>query len=136
VNQVLEEKLFLEEIKKNYFIDVLLEELNIKNFGLFRDLENEIVELDTMITPELKLEGEMREIIRALQEGRKKAGFNVEDRIVLGYSVKEGVFEVHQDEIAHEVLATEVQNGELADAEYTNTVEIEGTSFTFWLKRS
>lgn len=93
------------------------------------------VAIDCNITPELKLEGEMREIIRAIQEGRKKADFNVEDRIVLGYAGKEDVFAVHQDEIAREVLATEVSQGELADAEYTNAVDIEGTSFTFWLKR-
>ncbi len=109
------------------------DELNVHGAGLGMVEE---IDFDWDITPELKLEGEMREVVRAIQEGRKKAGFNVEDRIVLGYSGKEDVFAVHQDEIAREVLATEVNKGELSGAEYTNTVDIDGSVYTFWLKRA
>ena len=49
---------------------------------------------------------------------REKAGFNVEDRITLGYAGKEKVFEKFGDEIAKKVLATSVTAGDLADAEY------------------
>ena len=87
------------------------------------------------ITPELKLEGEAREVIRAIQEGRKKAGFNVEDRIVLGYTGKEIVFETFQDMIAKEVLATEVTKDPLENAEYSETVKLDGDEFIFSLKR-
>ncbi len=87
------------------------------------------------ITPELKLEGEAREVIRAIQEGRKKAGFNVEDRIVLGYTGKEIVFETFQDMIAKEVLATEVTKGSLENAEYSETAKLDGEEFIFSLKR-
>ena len=86
------------------------------------------------ITPELKLEGEAREVIRAIQEGRKKAGFNVEDRITLGYSGKEKVFEQFGDMIAKEVLATEVQKGELDGTEYKESAELDGETFLFSLK--
>ncbi len=112
---------------------IILKELNVKRVALGDYSE---IDLDWDITPDLKLEGEMREIIRALQEGRKKAGFNVEDRIVLGYSGKEEVLAAHQDEIAREILAMGVQQGEIVDADYTNTVNIEGVRFTFWLKKS
>ncbi|MDQ5976323.1 MAG: isoleucyl-tRNA synthetase, partial [Patescibacteria group bacterium] len=77
----------------------------------------------------------MNEINRAIQEGRKKAGFNVEDRVALGYQGKESVFEKFQDEIARKVLATSIVAGELSDAEYSETVSIENESFTFQLKR-
>ena len=113
--------------------NILSDELNVHGAGLGMVEE---IDFDWDITPELKLEGEMREVVRAIQEGRKKAGFNVEDRIVLGYSGKEDVFAVHQDEIAREVLATEVNKGELSGAEYTNTVDIDGSVYTFWLKRA
>lgn len=113
---------------------ILRDELNVKEVLIDTNQKESIV-VDTNLTPELILEGQAREIIRAIQEGRKKAGFNVEDRIVLGYSGKEDVFAAHQDEIAREVLATEVQIGELTGAEYSNTVDIEDISFTFWLKR-
>ena len=49
---------------------------------LFRDHEDEVV-LDTEITPELKEEGQMRELLRAIQELRKETGLNVEDRAQL-----------------------------------------------------
>jgi isoleucyl-tRNA synthetase len=96
------------------------------------------IALNPEITPELKLEGEAREIIRAIQEGRKKAGFNVEDRISLGYTGKDAVFaDAELNElIAHEVLATSVTSGALADADYSETVDIEEESFTLSLKRN
>ncbi len=42
-----------------------------------------MVVLDTAITEELRLEGWAREIVRAVQDLRKKAGYQVEDRIAL-----------------------------------------------------
>jgi isoleucyl-tRNA synthetase len=42
--------------------------------------------LDTSITPELKLEGYARELIRSIQEARKQAGYDVSDRISLSIS--------------------------------------------------
>ncbi len=115
-------------------LDIIKEEVNVKNIVVNKEQESNVV-LDTNITPELRLEGEAREIIRAIQEGRKKAGFNVEDRIALGYSGKEKVFELFGDMIAHEVLATEVVSSEVAEAEYTEETMIEGENFHFSLKR-
>ncbi|PJC00251.1 MAG: isoleucine--tRNA ligase, partial [Candidatus Moranbacteria bacterium CG_4_9_14_0_8_um_filter_41_43] len=120
------------------FFEIICEELNVKEvIATVEDslkMDGNII-LDTNITPELKLEGEAREIIRALQEGRKKALFNVEDRIDLGYTGKENVFEKFSDMIAKEVLAQKTENGTISDAEYTETVSIEGEIFTFSLKR-
>ena len=117
------------------YLEILKDELNVKEV-LINNEQEENITVDNELTPELIIEGQAREIIRAIQEGRKKAGFNVEDRIVLGYSGKEDVFAVHQDEIAREVLATEVNKGELSGAEYTNIVDIDGSVYTFWLKRA
>ncbi len=116
-------------------VDIFLRELNVKTVVFDSSVEVGVAIIDTEITPELKLEGEAREIIRAIQEGRKKAGFNVEDRITLGYVGKEHVFDVFQDMITKEVLATTVVKRTLSDAEYEETVEIEGGKFAFTLKR-
>ena len=43
------------------------------------------VALDTEITPELRLEGVARDVIRSVQQLRKDAGLDVTDRIVLRY---------------------------------------------------
>ena len=114
--------------------EILSEELNIRGVIVDTTLDAVLV-LNTEITPELRLEGEAREIIRAIQVGRKKAGFNVEDRIILRYQGKEEVFEKFENEISKEVLATAVNTGDLVDAEYTETVTFEGVPFTFFLKK-
>ncbi len=127
--------LFDEAINKTEWSWIIYEELNVKEVGLSNSEE---VDFDWEITPELKLEGEAREIIRAIQEGRKKAGFNVEDRISLGSIGKDAVFANTElkNLIANEVLATVVEPGALTDTEYSETVDIEGGSFTFSLKRN
>ena len=138
------EELFNSLVNPDDYYAILEEELNVKKIGINilqkpgNSDAGENVILDTTVTPELKLEGEAREIIRAIQEGRKKAGFNVEDRIILGYTGKDAVFANAElsELIAHETLATAVESGMLADAEYSGTVDIEGEPLTFFLKRS
>lgn len=60
---------------------IVKDELNVKDvtFGAAE------VKLDTTITEELKLEGLAREVVRAIQDRRKKLGLNVEDRIDTRY---------------------------------------------------
>jgi isoleucyl-tRNA synthetase len=77
--------------------------------------------LDTVVTPDLAAEGLARDLIRAVQQARKDAGFNVEDRIVLSIAGGDGVraaAEAHADLIATETLATS----------YAVTEAVEGTS--------
>ncbi len=134
--------LFDRSENRNYLIYVACEELNVKVLGVDGEIGDEDIVLDTKISPELALEGEAREIIRAIQEGRKKAGFEVNDRITLGIVGKEKVFDGDikeglsgfGDEIAHETLATEIIRGDIADADYRDTTDIEGEPFTFLLK--
>lgn len=111
---------------------ILCEELNVRGAELG---SSEKIELDINLTEELKLEGDAREIIRAIQEGRKKAGFEVADRISLGYQGLEEAFGMFGEMISKEVLATEVKNGKLDDAEYEGTLDLDGATFTFQLKR-
>jgi isoleucyl-tRNA synthetase len=69
------------------------------------------VALNLELDDELVREGLAREIVRAVQNARKEAGLNVEDRIALALDGDDDLLEAaraHQDYIAGEVLATQV----------------------------
>ncbi len=63
-------------------IDVLKNELNVKNVIVNKKLADDAA-IDLVITPELKEEGEARELIRLTQDARKKAGLKPLDMISL-----------------------------------------------------
>src|SRR5690606_39378139 len=66
--------------------------------------------LSTAVTPELRLEGLARDVIRLVQNARKEAGLEVSDRIALELRAEGDLHEAlrrHGDGVASEVLATE-----------------------------
>lgn len=64
-------------IKEEYHA-LITEELNVKKIE-----QGDETMLDTTITPELKLEGEYRELIRTVQDLRKEKGCTPQDMIIL-----------------------------------------------------
>ena len=85
------------------------------------------VVLDTNLTEELLEEGFVREIISKVQTMRKEADFEVTDKIKVYYNgtaKAEAVFAKFAEQIAGEVLATEVVNG--TPAGYTKEWNING----------
>ena len=63
-------------------LKLIKDELNVKEV-IFDDKIQTEVELDTEISPELQEEGDLRDLIRGLQDLRKKSGLNPSDKIVL-----------------------------------------------------
>ena len=96
---------------------------------------NESVALEVKIDKDLALEGEMREIVRFIQEGRKKAGFNIEDRIELGYKGREEVFNRFGYEISKEVLADKIYNKKLTKSEYSFEKKVNKEKIQISLRR-
>jgi isoleucyl-tRNA synthetase len=120
--------------------NITLEEVNIKILKLKKGSELKVA-LDTKITPELKVEGLARDFIRFVQDGRKKANFNVEDRIITSWNVGDvknveimKALESQGDYIAKETLSTDFKMGEPA-GEYTETVSLDGKEVTFSISR-
>lgn len=64
------------------YIELIKDELNVKAVEQNENLEGE-VKIDTEITLELKQEGDYRELVRALQDMRKKLGLTPSDIISL-----------------------------------------------------
>jgi len=71
-----------KEIKED-IANLIKEEINVKEIVIDKSIND--IELDLEITPELKEEGLVREIVRHIQQMRKDKGFVPKDRIVVLY---------------------------------------------------
>jgi isoleucyl-tRNA synthetase len=72
------------------------------------------IALDLSLDDELRAEGLARELVRAVNDLRKRHGLALDDRIVLGIRAEGAVAEAlaaHRDWVAGEVLATTIDNG-------------------------
>lgn len=119
---------------KEQLADIIAEELNVKEVEW---TESDGVVLDATLTTDLKDEGAARDIIRAVQSARKKAGFNVEDRIELSFMTDSAplkrAFTTYKDLIFAETLTL----AELkASAEYEEQVSLGGMTAELKLKRA
>lgn len=119
---------------RDKLINIVREEVNVKEIKLIKG-ENFNIELNTEISEELKLEGQAREIIRHIQEMRKKAGYEVDNRIKVGYTGALKVFDKFGEVIAREVLADELITGEIENADLEKGFEIENEEIKISIKR-
>lgn len=135
--------------------DIMAEELNVKEVIFLRPSKitgetpfTEVIKrpagflpgklsLNTTLTDELKREGLMREVVRNIQNARKQAGLNVEDRITLElttYSeeLTKAITE-HKDTIMAETLATTL---DAADDAFEVVVKVEDDELTIKLAKA
>jgi isoleucyl-tRNA synthetase len=116
---------------------IIAEELNVKAVIVVEKIPENTINLDTKITTELKEEGIARELIRVIQNARKNAGFNVDDRIKSKVTSENSEI-LQAVEKFRELINTETLTvGVLEDeAEHSETVKIEGEEITVALKRA
>ncbi len=112
------------------FDEILTEELNVKEVKIGE------LALDLNVTPELKREGLMREVVRFVQNARKDAGLNVDDRINLSLTTESSeltkAIEEHLAEIKAETLAEAF--GDVSSGHLT-TVKVEGAQLVISLTK-
>ncbi len=121
------------------YVAILQEELNVKGvFANTAKVKQVEVTLNTELTPELKREGIMRELVRTVQAARKAAGLNVDDRIVLvieaeDEEVQQAVTE-HSSTIRSETLATSLNEGRVDS--YAAEATVDDYAVTIRLARA
>ena len=114
-----------------FLIDIAKDELNVKSVEIVTDSESESVQpsvvYDLTITPELKREGLMREIVRHVQSVRKQAGLQIDDRIVLSISSDDSeisqAIDAFADVIKSETLAVELNSVVKESEKYDSKIE-------------
>ena len=130
--------------------DMIKEELNVKEIKPIEGkIENPVengyhtiltadwdvtARLNKIITPELKREGLMREVIRHVQSARKKADLQVDDRITLQLTTHDEQLRQAIDEYAEVIAAETLATFGQSDA-YSTTVAIEGAELQITLQR-
>lgn len=125
-----------------FLIDIAKDELNVKSVEIVTDSESESAQpsvvYDLTITPELKREGLMREIVRHVQSARKQAGLQIDDRIVLSISSDDSeisqAVDTFADVIKSETLAVELNSA--ADESEKYDAKIEGKLVEISLKKA
>ena len=125
-----------------FLIDIAKDELNVKSVEIVTDSESESAQpsvvYDLTITPELKREGLMREIIRHVQSARKQAGLQIDDRILLSISSDDSeisqAIDAFADVIKSETLAVELNSA--ADESEKYDAKIEGKLVEISLKKA
>jgi isoleucyl-tRNA synthetase len=98
------------------------------------------VALDTRITEALALEGMAREVVRHVQQARKEACLEMEDRIVLDLRTESAqlakAIDAHRASIASECLVQEWAGKPLADGAYNVEVKVEGQALVIQLAKT
>ena len=125
-----------------FLIDIAKDELNVKSVEIVTDSESESAQpsvvYDLTITPELKREGLMREIVRHVQSARKQAGLQIDDRIVLSISSDDSeisqAIDAFADVIKSETLAVELNS--VVDESEKYDAKIEGKLVEISLKKA
>lgn len=120
-----------EKLWDDWMLAIVEEEVNVKKADKTGDNDvNEKLTLDLTITPELKREGLMREVVRNIQQARKQAGLEVDDRIDLTLKSSDEelatLFQKHidlTDIIQQETLALSLNKSTQND--FNTTVKIE-----------
>jgi len=92
------------------YLTLIKEELNVKKVEwIVEGVSDPIVDLDLEITPELKEEGEARDLVRGIQEKRKEAGCLLSEKIEVILPFWPEKFE---DLIKKETLANKISKGD------------------------
>ena len=126
----------------DFYEQIMKDELNVKEIKQVYNLgpNSKIlgVAIDKTITPDLKREGLMREVIRHVQSARKKVGLQVDDRIELGITSSDTeitqAVDVFADTIKAETLAVKI--GFAADDMEKYDVKVDGKPVEIYLKKA
>jgi isoleucyl-tRNA synthetase len=125
------------------YVEIIKEEINVKEVVLSYSeaataKKSIVINLDTALTPELKREGMMREVVRHVQSSRKQAGLNVDDRISLLLETTDKelskAIEDYMETIKQETLAKSINQTKSQD--FVTAVNIEDAELTIALQKT
>ena len=118
--------------------DILEERIAPEGFATEEDRAYSVA-LSTEITPELRLEGDARELVHGIQNMRRSADFDIADHIVTYYEGSpklDAVIAAHSEYIRQETLSQELLCQSPADDAYTETLKVNDIQATIGVRRA
>jgi len=112
-------------------LELIKEEVNVKKISFGKELK-----LDTKITQELKEEGIIREVIRHIQEMRKKVGLKPKDKISIQYFASHSLNKIlikYKKNILDETKAKNIKFDSISKIPFLIEKEIKIDSENLWL---
>ena len=125
-------------------IELLPEEVEVRTHGregyAVAEERGLVVAVDTTLRPELEWEGVARDLVRRIQNMRKEAGFNIDDRIVTFYQAEGRLAEVMHDPQQAAYIQAETLSRELVEAHpsgeaYVQSFRLEGEEVVLGVQR-
>jgi len=133
---LLELRIKNKELSKNKeLLDLIKEEVNVKEV-VYDSKIKEAIKLDTKITPELRTEGAIRDLVRFIQGMRKDGGFKPREQIYLRYSTSptlRNLIQRQAAEIKKEVSASKIEAGPKRKEVFLVEKEIKLDGQKIWL---
>jgi isoleucyl-tRNA synthetase len=103
--------------------------------GFVAEADGLVVELETALTPELVAEGDVRELSRAVQDLRKRAGLKIGDSISLYLPESAGSLAPYKEVLMQSVGARSIEIGATA-GDVTDQIELSFGVTAFSFRRS
>lgn len=122
---------------KNKYIELIKDEVNVKEVNFKGNAKEIKVELNTKIDEELKMEGLKREMVRFVNALRKQAGLTPGDKVKLYYQGSAEIKKVMDKftaEIMKETISTEISDKK-SDSDIKKGVKINGEAVTLILEK-
>ena len=130
-----------EKILSEDYLVLIKDELNIKSIKFSPAKSDKLeVELDLVITAELKQEGVKRDLVRLINMSRKDNGFTLSDSAIIYFSglseeLKEAL-ELKKEEIKNETLSASIELVEtLEETLISKEVKIDDCKFLIAIKK-
>lgn len=125
----------LKELDKE-LEEILLSELNIKKIE-YQPATEKSVELDLYLTDELKEEGIIRELIRSINDLRKKTGLTIDDRVEIFYQAENKLSVIIQKNLEYlkkQTLAEKIEKKENLETKQKEVI-VDNQPIAFLIKK-
>ncbi|MEW6610914.1 MAG: class I tRNA ligase family protein [Patescibacteria group bacterium] len=116
------------------YIELVKDELNVKEIVVGKTEGSMSVELDTNLTEELKLEGMKREFVRAVNNLRKQSKLTIKDRVrleIVDCIEVQKLMREYKNELFHAILAKEITSVKTVTTTSRSIVELGGAKVEF-----